>query len=140
MWALFQLLSKMNNQQKHQSASAWSNKYGDGYPALADFTAQDPDHETFVFRRFKNLSARNILHLQGELIKLEDDIATVEREAADSVDPELHLSMRSWTVLDGNSRKSGHDLERKHKEFSNALEEKLKKYCKCCLEAKDDET
>jgi hypothetical protein len=51
------------------------------------------DHETFVFRRFKALSARNILNLHGELIKLEDDIAALEREAADGVDPELHLSM-----------------------------------------------
>lgn len=122
---------RMDNQQKHQTANAWSNKYGDGYPALADFIAQDPDHETFVFRRFKALGARNILNLQGELIKLEDDVAALEQEAADNVDPELHLSMRSWTVLNKNSRKSGHDLERKQKELAYALEQKLKKYCQC---------
>lgn len=71
----------------HQTSSPWTVKQQDGYPSLADFIAQDPDHETFVFRRFKSLSARNILNLQGELIALEDDIAALEREAADSVDP-----------------------------------------------------
>jgi len=112
-----------------QQTSTWTTKQQDGYPALADFIAQDPDHETFVFRRFKALSARNILNLQGELIKLEDDIAALEREAADSVDPELYLSMRSWAVFDENSGKTGRDLERKQKALASALEEKLKKYC-----------
>jgi hypothetical protein len=117
-----------------QQTSTWTLKQRDGYPALSDFVAQDPDHETFVFRRFKQLGARNILNLQGELIKLEEDIAAVDQEAADSVDPELHLSMRSWTILDENSRRPGRDLERKQKELANALDEKLKKYCECCPE------
>jgi hypothetical protein len=114
-----------------QNTGFWTLKQRDGYPALADFVAQDPDHETFVFRRFKALAARNILHLLGELIKLEEDIAAVEQEAADSVDPELHLSMRSWVILDENSRRPGRDLERKQMELASALDEKLKKYCKC---------
>jgi hypothetical protein len=123
-----------------QQISTWTLKQQDGYPSLADFTAQDLDHETFVFRRFKRLSARNILNLQGELIKLEDDIAALEREAADSIDPELHLSMRSWTVLNENSQKSGRDLERKQKELASALEEKLKKYCQCLANAHYDQS
>lgn len=119
-------LTTMNH--THQT-SAWTVKQQDGYPSLADFIAQDPDHETFVFRRFKTLSARNILNLQGELIALEDDIAALEREAAESVDPELHLSMRSWAVFDENSCKNGQDLEQKQRELASALEAKLKKYC-----------
>ena len=116
--------------------SPWTLEQQDGYPALADFLAQDPDHETFVFRRFKTLSARNLLHLQGELIKLEDNIAALEREAAKSTDPELHLSMRSWAVFDENSCKHGRDLERKQKVLAGALEEKLKKYCQCYPQAR----
>lgn len=112
-----------------QTSSTWTVKQQDGYPSLADFIAQDPDHETFVFRRFKSLSARNILNLQGELIALEDDIAALEREAADSVDPEVHLSMRSWAVLNENSCQNRRDLEQKHKALAGALEVKLKKYC-----------
>jgi hypothetical protein len=114
-----------------QNTGFWAAKQHDGYPTLADFIAQDPDHETFVFRRFKQLGARNILNLQGELIKLEEDITAVEQEAADSVDPELHLSMRSWAILDENSRRPDRDLECKQKELAIALDGKLKKYCKC---------
>jgi hypothetical protein len=114
-----------------QQTSTWTLKQRDGYPALADFVAQDSDHETFVFRRFKQLGARNIFNLQGELIKLEEDIAVVEQEAADSIDPELHLSMRSWAILDENSRRPGRNLELKQKKLADALDEKLKKYCEC---------
>jgi hypothetical protein len=71
---LLQLLSARDMNHTRQT-STWTAKQRDGYPALADFIAQDPDHETFVFRRFKGLSARNILNLQGELIALEDNIA-----------------------------------------------------------------
>jgi hypothetical protein len=126
----------MNNTQQN---STWTLKQGDGYPALSDFVAQDPDHETFVFRRFKQLSARNIFNLQGELIKLEEDIAAVEREAADSVDVELHLAMRSRTVLDENSRRPGRDLERKQMELASALDGKLKKYCEHSPKARCNE-
>lgn len=86
-------LISAHNMSHTQQISTWTVKQQDGYPALADFVAQDPDQETFVFRRFESLSARNILNLQGELIKLGDNIAALEREAADSVDPELHLSI-----------------------------------------------
>jgi hypothetical protein len=126
----------MNNTQQN---STWTLKQGDGYPALSDFVAQDPDHETFVFRRFKQLSARNIFNLQGELIKLEEDVAAVERKAADSTDPDLHLAMRSWTVLDENSRRPGRDSERKQRELANALDEKLKKYCEHSPKARCNE-
>ena len=43
----------------------------DGYPALAKWIARDPDNETLIFRRFDRLAARNILHLQAQLIALE---------------------------------------------------------------------
>jgi hypothetical protein len=108
----------------------WSTTQGDGYPALADFLAQDPDHETYVFREFKKLAVRNILHLQGELIALEDEVEALEREAAKSNDPEVDLSMRSWRVLDENARKPGrNDLERRLQELMRALDGKLKTYC-----------
>jgi hypothetical protein len=114
-------------------------KEHDGYPALADFAAQDPDHETFVFRRFKALSARNLFNLQGELIKLEGDIATFEREVADSTDFAIHVSMQSWTILDAKSREPGRNLELKQKKLAAALDEKLKKYCEYSPEARRNE-
>ncbi|RYP21279.1 hypothetical protein DL765_002328 [Monosporascus sp. GIB2] len=53
----------------------------DGYPALAAWIGKDPDNETFVFRKFDRLSARNLLHLQCQLIQLEDEIDELDDEA-----------------------------------------------------------
>jgi len=109
----------------------WNKIQGDGHPALADFLAQDPDHETYVFRRFKRLAVRNVLHLQGELTALEEEVETLEREAAKSDDPEVHLSMRSWKTLDENAQRPGRDtsLEHRLRGVMSRLDGKLKTYC-----------
>jgi hypothetical protein len=105
----------------------WSTTQGDGYPALADFLAQDPDHETFVFRKFKKLAVRNALYLQGELTALEEEVETL----AKSDDPEVHLSMRSWKTLDENAQRPGREksLEFRLRDVMNGLDGKLKTYC-----------
>jgi hypothetical protein len=110
--------------------SAWAYRRNYGYPSLADFIAQDPDHETYVFRRFKRLGVRNVLYLQGELIKIERELEALEKQAAASQDDiETYMSTRSWTALNENSWKPGRDLERAQRELSEDLECKLKKYC-----------
>lgn len=109
--------------------NTWSSAQTDGYPALADFLAQDVDNETYVFRKFERLAARNILYLQGELLKLESDVEALEREARGSTDPDVHLSLRSWAELDENARDPKRDFERKAKEIAENVEVKLRKYC-----------
>lgn len=109
--------------------SAWTEQQGDGYPALADFIAQDADHETYVFRRFKKLAVRNILQLQGDISNLETKVEALEREAAASNDLEVHLSMKCWAIRDENAHTSGRDLERRQQELNKDLDVKLKKYC-----------
>lgn len=107
----------------------WSSAQTDGYPALADFLVQDVDNETYVFRKFERLAARNILYLQGELIKLESDVDALEREARDSTDPDVHLSLRSWAELDDNSQDPKREFEKKAKKIAEDVEVKLRKYC-----------
>lgn len=109
----------------------WTQTQPDGYPALADFLAQDPDHETYVFRKFKKLAVRNVLYLQGELTALEEEVEMLESEAAKSDDPEVHLSMRSWKTLDENARKPGlnKSLECRLQQLMGGLDGKLKTYC-----------
>lgn len=34
-----------------------------GFPAVAAWIARDLDNETFIFRKFDELTARNLLHL-----------------------------------------------------------------------------
>lgn len=96
-----------------------------GYPAIAKFIAQDPDHETFVFRRFDLLTARNLLNLQSELLALQEDLAKVDEEANSGSDPVLSLSMRSWRVMEENA--SNAKVKKSLKLFVK-LEEKLEKY------------
>jgi hypothetical protein len=116
---------------RHNQPWTWSTTQGDGHPALADFLAQDPDHETFVFRKFKKLAVRNVLYLQGELTALEEEVETLEREAAKSDDPEVHLSMRSWKTLDENAQRPGREksLESRLRGVMGGLDGKLKTYC-----------
>lgn len=119
----------MDHQHGNKTNNAWSTQQGDGYPALSVFVIGDPDHETYVFRKFRKLGVRNILDLQGELIKLERDAENLEREAAARTDPDTHFSMKSWTTLDANAQKGDRDWERKQRELADILEVKLKKYC-----------
>lgn len=119
----------MEGTRSTTTQSLWSSQQGDGYPALADFIAQDFDDETYVFRRFNSLAARNILHLQDELIKLESDTYSLEAEAAASKDDEVHASMRSWETFDENARDPARQLEKRRQELALAMETKLKKYC-----------
>jgi hypothetical protein len=48
-----------------------SARYISGFPALAAFIASDNDQTSAIFKRFKRLGARNLLHLESELAELE---------------------------------------------------------------------
>lgn len=71
----------------------------DGYPALATWISRDPDSETFVFRKFRRLAARNILHLQCKLIALEKEIDDIDEEARQSSDLEARQASRRYETL-----------------------------------------
>jgi hypothetical protein len=71
----------------------------DGYPALTARISQDPDSETFVFRRFDRLAARSILHLQAHLTSLEQDLDAFDDEARRSADEKPRQSSRRWETL-----------------------------------------
>lgn len=124
-----ELTTRKTAAMANTARQAWSSAQTDGYPALADFLAQDVDNETYVFRKFERLAARNILYLQGELIKLESDADALEREARDSLDPDVHLSLRSWVELDENARDPKREFEKKAREIADNVEVKLRKYC-----------
>ena len=121
----------MDDEEALKRHSAWSNEYGDGYPSLANFIAQDPDSEALVFRKFKRLATENILYLQGELIKLEDDFDAWESDVAAGLakDPKLFDSMRSWTVLNEQAGDTNRVLERRRAALAKTMEAKMRSYC-----------
>jgi hypothetical protein len=101
----------------------------DGYPALAAWIARDPDDETFVFRKFDRLAARNILHLQSKLIALEKEIDQFDEQAKCSNDFEERQSSRRWETL----MEHASDPLRPEKKRVEKLEELkllLREYCK----------
>lgn len=99
---------------------------GDEYPAIAAFLASDPDSETYVLRKFNKLTARRLLHLQGELVVLEEKLESLDSEAAKSVDTEIHSFMRSWEAFENIASQGGHASERW--ELVGEIEVKLMKY------------
>lgn len=76
--------------EAHSSATAQdfvkekpgSGKKGDppalGFPGLAKQIAQDPDQETFVFRKFNRLTAWSLVFTENELASLEDKLGRLE--------------------------------------------------------------
>ena len=101
-------------------------RHQDGYPAIADFISSDADGETFVFRKFANLSARRLLHLESELVELEDQQRALDEKAASSTDPTLRLSLRSWSALTRSARTRPEERERF--ELARQIDVKLQQY------------
>lgn len=101
--------------------------YRDGYPAVAAWISRDPDHETYVFRRFDRLSARTLLYLQSELTDLEAKLEAFDRETTASNDMELKQSARKWETFAANvERRRPQEIERMR--LVQNIEVKLKKY------------
>ncbi|KAL8933387.1 MAG: hypothetical protein Q9211_005810 [Gyalolechia sp. 1 TL-2023] len=73
-------------------------RYIKGYPSLAAFIASDSYNSTAIYRRFTRLSARNLLHLQSDLMELE-----ARQDALDTEDLQgsrlEKVSARDWQAL-----------------------------------------
>jgi hypothetical protein len=101
----------------------------DGYPALASWTARDPDKETFIFRKFGRLAARNILHLQAQLVALEHEIDVLDEETRYGSDMEAKQSLRRWESLMEHSKDASRP-ERRRVEKLDELKKQLHEYCR----------
>jgi hypothetical protein len=102
----------------------------DGYPALATWIGGDPDGETLVFRRFRRLSARNLLHLQSQLIQLEQEIDGLDMQARTSADLDARQASRRWETFTKLAKLAADPdrPERVHMEKVSELSAKMKKY------------
>lgn len=101
----------------------------DGYPALATWVAGDPDGETLVFRRFRRLSARNLLHLQSQLVQLEQEIDELDMQARTSADLDARQASRRWETFTQLAADPDRP-ERVRMEKVNELSVKMKEYGK----------
>ncbi|OAA54183.1 hypothetical protein ISF_08410 [Cordyceps fumosorosea ARSEF 2679] len=105
----------------------------EGFPRLARRMAETPDYETFVFRKFDRLSARNLLHLESKLAYLEWQLDKADEQAAASPDNETLRSLRVWEAFEENSKHAGR-LEQTRMKIAEDIRETLKEYRKiCCI-------
>ena len=109
--------------------SAQGRQPRDGYPALAAYLAEDADGETLVFRKFAVLTVRKLLHLESQLIDLEQQQRNLDIEAAGSQDHELRISLRSWSNLVDQAPKRSQ--ERIRLELAEKIDFTLDRYRKC---------
>ena len=97
----------------------------DGYPALAEWVARDPDHETFIFRRFDRLAARNLLNLQSELVAIEDKLDQMDEDSRLRLDAGL-MCWETFTEEVVDQESEGHAKERRR--LYDKLERRVKDY------------
>lgn len=90
--------------------------------------SRDPDHETFIFRRSGRLAARNILHLQAQLMALEFEINQLDERAGQSTDFEEKQAPRRWETLVKHA-KDDHRPEEIRMEKLDQLHGLLRDYC-----------
>ncbi|KAI8269736.1 hypothetical protein K4K58_000777 [Colletotrichum sp. SAR11_239] len=71
-----------------------------GYAEAANWMARDVDNETLIYRRFDELAARNLLHLQSELLSLEYELNELDKQDAEDEDMDWQMVVCDWELLD----------------------------------------
>ena len=94
------LRTTTNNVEDIELASS-STRILEGYPSFASFIAKDND--ATIYRKFENLSARNLLYKQSELHELERQLEELDQEDTKDInDEETQQSARLWTHFRNN--------------------------------------
>ena len=95
----------------------------EGYEKLAQLMGNShTDGHFLIFQKFEHMSAQNLLYLQAEIVNLQETLAGLAKEDAESEDPERQLFARDWWAL-SSAEDSG------QWEIFLQLRSKLKEYC-----------
>ncbi|KAJ8133163.1 hypothetical protein O1611_g460 [Lasiodiplodia mahajangana] len=80
-----------------------------------------------IFRRFQMLNLQNLLHMQAEIVHLEQELQEIDQEDKESTDPLRRSYQSNWKAMEESARTGGDSLQR-----TKLLEvrEKLEKYSK----------
>ncbi|PQE18787.1 chorismate mutase protein [Rutstroemia sp. NJR-2017a WRK4] len=98
-------------------------RFINGFPAVADLIASDPDHSASVYRCFHRLSSRNLLYIEAELLRLEKQQDDLDLEDSFQ-DPGTLQCFRSWEMLCSSQE----PRQKKRVELIMKIQEKLKEY------------
>lgn len=92
----------MNGSTVHTTGNSiplTSTPQKEGFANVARWINIDPDNESFIYRRFNQLAARNLLYLQSELLAIETQFDELDKNDALSDDMNLKDSARTWEIL-----------------------------------------
>lgn len=95
----------------------------EGYPSFAAFTATDSD--AAIYRKYGQLSARNLLYLQSELHELEAQIQQLDLEDAKDINNEAaQRAAREW----GHYNDPDNQAACRHKVLQEKIRLKVREY------------
>jgi hypothetical protein len=98
--------------------------YVPGFPSLAAFIASDRDKTTLIFKRFDRLAARNLLHLQSELARLQKQLDNLDEKDGSNMNQKQCL--RNWD--DFMSAVEGGTFQKERFELSERIRQTMKDY------------
>ncbi|KUJ08344.1 uncharacterized protein LY89DRAFT_742179 [Mollisia scopiformis] len=105
-------------------------KVQDGFGALASWMALEADSESFVFQKFDDLSARNLLYLQCEMLDLRRQLEAFDMKVA-RLDARMDLkdAARTWeTLVRMSAEKDPNPDVQNYKILIERLRETVKEY------------
>lgn len=98
-----------------------------GFAALSSLMASDGDRELLVFRRFNEISARNLLYLQCELLALEGELRRWDEMVSSSGNTALEQAAETWEIMVEQADKGTQEAKRMV-ELVAKLREKMREY------------
>ncbi|ENH63690.1 uncharacterized protein FRV6_15665 [Fusarium oxysporum] len=98
-----------------------------GFSALSSWIVSDKDQELLVFRRFGEISARNLLYLQCELLNIEGRLKAWDKQVEDSNDTALEQAAETWEMMVEQAG-AGRPKAKEMLELVNQLRVKIKEY------------
>ncbi|KAF5987548.1 hypothetical protein FBULB1_1937 [Fusarium bulbicola] len=98
-----------------------------GFAALSSWIVSDTDQELLVFRKFGEISARNLLYLQCELLSIEARLKAWDKKVQGSNDTALEEAAETWemTIEQANA---GNPEAKELLELVSQLRAKIKEY------------
>ncbi|KAL4794540.1 hypothetical protein BDV19DRAFT_364785 [Aspergillus venezuelensis] len=104
-----------------------SSIHKEGFANVARWIALDRDGEATIYRKFAELSARNLLYLQCELQAIEKKIQKLDHSDAVSDNMNLKDEARTWEIL-LERYDNGNDVAKLRMQLINDLRLKIKEY------------
>lgn len=90
----------MNNLARNEHPSTDSSHCRkEGFAHVARWISLDPDGEPFIFRKFNELAAQNLLYIQAEMLYLEQQLRCLDAKDANSEDMERKDTARTWETF-----------------------------------------